>query len=285
MPDRPRFGPAGIPWGFRETGLPISAVPTYLHAEGLDAFEYEAVHWGQKPQVGREDAETLGSNAKKHNMWLSVHGSYFINLCGEMKVVEASKKRLMACATAANWMGAHTLVFHPGFYGQKTPKEALQTCVKAMNDVVNSMRSLGVTNVNLGPEVAGKVFQLGTLDEILTLCERVESTQPVIDWCHIHARERGKLKTLEDFRSVTAEVEKRLGTDAAKNLHCHFTKVEFTAKGERRHHTLDEVRFGPDFEFLAALIKERDLKPVIISESPLLDIDARKMRDILLGKN
>jgi len=90
---------------------------------------------------------------------------------------------------------------------------------------------------------------------------------------------------LEDFRSVTAEVEKRLGTDAAKNLHCHFTKVEFTAKGERRHHTLDEVRFGPDFEFLAALIKERDLKPVIISESPLLDIDARKMRDILLGKN
>ena len=281
MADRPRFGPAGVPWRFRETEFPVSAVPKYLHEEGLDAFEYEAVRWGQKPQIRREEAEALGINAKKHDVWLSVHGSYFINLCGEMKIVEASKKRLIACATAAKWMGARTLVFHPGFYGEKTPQEALQSCVKNMSDVVNSMRSMGLTNLNLGPEVAGRVFQLGTLNEILALCERVEDTEPVIDWCHIHARGRGKLKAIGDFRNVTAEIENRLGTNAVKNLHCHFTKVEFTAKGERRHRTLDEPLFGPDFRLLATLIREQDMKPVIISESPILDLDAQKMRDIL----
>jgi deoxyribonuclease-4 len=64
-------------------------------------------------------------------------------------------------------------------------------------------------------------------------------------------------------------------------LHCHFTKIEFTDKGERRHRTLQEARYGPDFRLLAKVIIEFELKPVIISESPILDLDAMKMRDIL----
>jgi endonuclease IV len=44
---------------------------------------------------------------------------------------------------------------------------------------------------------------------------------------------------------------------------------------------LEERHFGPDFRMLAKVITEFRLNPVIISESPLLDIDAMKMRDIL----
>ena len=47
-----------------------------------------------------------------------MHGSYFINLSGKKEVVEASKRRLIACATAADWMGAYVVVFHTGFYGK-----------------------------------------------------------------------------------------------------------------------------------------------------------------------
>lgn len=67
-------------------------------------------------------------------------------------------------------------------------------------------------------------------------------------------------------------------------MHCHFTKVEFTDKGEKRHHTMDEAEYGPDFTMLAKVIAEFKLKPVIISESPALDVDAIKMRDILQRK-
>lgn len=284
MADRPRFGPAGVSPAFKELKLPVDEFPKYLRDEGLDAFEYQAVRWGAKPQMKREVAEKLGANAREHDVWLTVHGSYFINFCGNVETIEASKNRLIACATAADWMGAHLVVFHPGFYGKRPPKEALELCVKAMNDVVESMRSLGIAKVKLGPETTGKPSQLGSLDEVLTLCKRVDSTEPVIDWAHIHAREGGRIKTASDFRVVTNEIEKRLGSDAVRNLHCHFTRVEFTGKGEKCHHILDEVEYGPNFQHLAALIAELDLKPVIISESPILDVDAQKMRDIVLRK-
>lgn len=282
MADRPRFGPAGVPTAFRELKRPIEEVPKFLKKEGLSAFEYQAVRWGPKPQMKKETAEKLGLNATQHDIWLSLHGSYFINLCGKVETVEASKKRLIACVTAASWMGAHTVVFHPGFYGVRTPKDALQCCLKAMNEVAETMKSLGMTHVCLAPETTGKPSQLGSLDEIIMLCEKVELTLPTIDWSHIHAREKGKLKSVDDFREVIDKIEKRLGSEIVKNLHCHYTRVEFTEKGERRHHTMDELEYGPDFETFAVLIAELDLKPVIISESPILDVDSLKMQDIVL---
>lgn len=284
MADRPRFGPAGVPSGFKVLKSPVFGVPKYLHGEGLDAFEYQAVRWGPKPQMKKEAAEKLGISAKQHDVWLTVHGSYFVNFCGDEETIMKSEERVLACARAADWMSAHVVVFHPGFYGKRSPQEALELCVKAMREVVESMRSLQITGVHLGPETTGRVSQLGSLDEVLTLCERVEMTEPVIDWAHIHAREGGKMKTADDFRKALETIEKRLGTDAMKNLHCHYTVVEFTAKGEKRHHIMDEVEYGPPFEPLAALISELGLTPVIISESPILDVDARKMRDILLNK-
>jgi deoxyribonuclease-4 len=109
----------------------------------------------------------------------------------------------------------------------------------------------------------------------------IEHTQLVVDWSHLHARDRGRFSTVDDYRRVVAYIEDRLGTDTVKNMHCHFTKIEFTENGERRHHTLEERRYGPDFRMLAKVIAEFRLNPIIISESPLLDIDAINMRDIL----
>jgi len=279
MADRTRFGPAGVPPLFRDLRARIPDVPKLLHEENLDAFEYQAVRWGQKPQMKKEDAESLGVEAKKHDVLLSMHGSYYVNLCGKKEVAEASKKRLIACATAANWMGAYVLVFHTGFYGRLDKSYAFKTCVNALKEIVLNMRNLGILNVKLGPETMGKVFQVGTLDEILKICEEVEQTQLVIDWSHMHARRQGRFRKVEDFRAVAEEVERRLGTEAVRTMHCHFSKIEFTIKGERRHHALDEPRYGPDFAMLAEVIAEFNMRPVMICETPLLDLDAMKMRD------
>ena len=281
MADHPRFGPAGVPPSFRFIKASLADVPRLLQEEGLDAFEYEAVRWGKKPQIKREDAEELGSAAKENDVWLSLHGSYFINFCGSKQIVEASKMRLIASAMAAQWMNAHVVVFHPGFYGENSPKQAFDKCSEALQDTVEAIRSLGISSVKIGPETMGRLYQLGSLDEVLTLCEIVEETQLVVDWSHLHARDRGRFRTVDDFRVVVEYVENRLGTEAVRNMHCHFAKIEFTSKGERRHHTLEEKDYGPEFEMLAKVISEFRLKPVIISESPVLDIDAAKMRDIL----
>jgi deoxyribonuclease-4 len=281
MADHPRFGPAGVPPTFKMLNAPLQEVPMLLREEGLDAFEYEAIYWGGKPQMQKEDAEAFGQKAKENDVWLSLHGSYFINFCGEKKIVEASKRRLISCTTAAEWMNAYVVVFHPGFYGRRMRGEAYETCVENLKEVVKTMRNLGIRNTKIGPETMGKPSQLGSLDEVVGICEDVEQTQLVVDWSHLHAREMGRLGTLEDFRKVAEKIETRLGTEALRNMHCHFTKIEFTDKGERRHHPLNEERYGPDFGMLAQIIAEYKLRPVVISESPLLDLDAMRMRDIL----
>ncbi len=267
---------------FRLLGAKTHDVPKLLREEGLDAFEYQAVRWGPKPQMKQEDAQKLGEEARRNDVRLSLHGSYFINLSGKRDVIEASKRRLIASATAADWMGAYVMVFHTGFYGRVEKRFAFKNCVEALKDVSAEMRSLGL-KVKLGPETMGRKFQVGTLDEIMTICEEVEGTQLVIDWGHLHARHQGTFKSVGDMRAVAEKVEYRLGTEVLKTMHCHFSKIEFTSQGEKRHHVLDEKRYGPDFRMLAEVIADFNLHPTMICESPILDVDAIKMRDTLKG--
>ena len=60
----------------------------------------------------------------------------------------------------------------------------------------------------------------------------------------------------------------------------HFSKIEYSAGGEVRHLTFDDVLFGPDFVPLAQVIKEYALSPVVICES-----DGTQAEDALTMKN
>jgi deoxyribonuclease IV len=275
-----RFGPAGVPPLFRLMGATTIDTPKLLHEEGLDAFEYQASRWGQIPQVKQADAVKLGEEAKRNDVKLSMHGSYFINLSGKKEVVEASKRRLIACATAADWMGAYVVVFHTGFYGKFEKDFAFKNCVVALKEVSAEMKSLGL-KVKLGPETMGRKFQVGTIDEILTINQEVEGTQLVVDWGHLHALHQGSLKKVEDFRVIAEKVEQKLGTETLRSMHCHFSKIEFSSQGEKRHHPLDEARYGPEFRLLAEVLVDFGMHPTMICESPMLDVDARKMQATL----
>jgi deoxyribonuclease IV len=277
MTEHTRFGPAGVPPMFRLMGATTTDVPKLLHEEGLNAFEYQASRWGPKPQVKQEDAKKLGEEAHKNDVKLSMHGSYFVNLSGKKEVVEASKRRLIACAVAADWMDAYVVVFHSGFYGKFEKDYALKSCITALKEVSAEMKMLGL-KVKLGPETMGRKFQVGTIDEIITINQEVEGTQLVIDWGHLHALHQGTFKKMEDMRKIAEKVEEQLGTEALRSMHCHFSAIEFSSQGEKRHHTLDEERYGPDFLWLAEVIVDFGLHPTLICESPILDVDARKMK-------
>jgi len=279
LADRPRFGPAGKPVGFKGKA---HEVPRYLRSEGLDAFEFQAVRWGVKPGLKEEEAVKLGEEARKYDVLLSMHGSYFINLCADGEKLEQSIKRLLICLEYASIMGAYIVVFHPGFYKGKPPQEALEGCIRALRRVLDEASTLGRELPFLGPETTGKPTQLGSLEEIITICEEVENCRPVVDWAHLHAREgKGSIRGKDDYRAVLDELEARLGSEVVLNLHVHYTPVEFSAKGEVRHHTMSEEGYGPDFRPFAELIAEMGLRPVIISESPVLDRDSIVMKKMV----
>ncbi|MCL1977975.1 MAG: TIM barrel protein [Candidatus Bathyarchaeota archaeon] len=280
MAEQTRFGTAGVPPAFRLLKAKMNDVPSLLREEGLDAFEYQAVRWGAKPQIKQQDAEKLGAEAKKYDIRLSMHGSYFINLAGADDVISASKERLIAGATAADWMGAYVIVFHTGFYGKLEKSYAFKGCIKALKGVSQTIKDMGL-KVKLGPETMGRKFQVGNIDEIMTICQEVENTQLVVDWGHLHARNLGAFKKIDDLRVVAEKIESTLGPETLRNMHCHFSKIEFSSQGERKHHTLDEPRYGPEFELLAKVIVDFKLNPTIICETPILDIDALKMKKIL----
>lgn len=273
---RVRFGPAGRPPSFKG---PIVELPVFLRNEGLDALEYQAV---RGVRISEDTAKRLGHVAKECDVLLSLHAPYAINLSSAKKeTIEASKERLVASLQAAYWMGAHVVVFHPGYYGKYTPEEALGLCIAALKEVRERAKSLGIQGVLLGPETTGKLSQVGSLEEIIKMCEEVEDTVPVIDWAHIHSREQGLFRSKEDYLRITNIIEERLGHGIVKSLHCHFTKVEYGKKGELRHHPLEAEGYGPPFEPLAELIVEHGYSFTIISESPLLDVDAIRMKSIL----
>lgn len=91
----------------------------------------------------------------------------------------------------------------------------------------------------------------------------------------MHARSGGSIKSKEDYTKIFDKIEAELGLSV---LHSHFTKIEYTDKGERKHHVLADENFGPPLTPLLELISENGFNVTMVCETPLLDIDAREMK-------
>ncbi len=271
---RIRFGPAGKPIDFKGD---VVGIPAYLKSMGLDAFEYQAVR-GVK--ISEEKAKRLGEEARNNDVLLSLHAPYYINFSSTSReTIEKSVNHLVNAGRAAKWMGAYIVVFHPGYYGDSIPAEALRRAIEAVKRVREILDQEGARDVWLGPETMGKRSQLGTVDEIIELCSKVERTKPVVDWAHIHARSRGADVADKDYVvKLVDRIERELGSEAVKPLHMHFTRVEYSDRGEVRHHELSKTDYGPEFKHVIEGLLEVGVDGVIICESPLLDKDAVVMK-------
>ena len=136
-------------------------------------------------------------------------------------------------------------------------------------DTLNkTIEAVGDTNIRLGLETMGKVNQLGTLEEVIELCRVDRHFVPVVDFGHLNARNIGGYFTdVDSYRRVFDMIAVELGDDIAKYLHCHFSKIEYTSAGEKKHLTFADSVYGPDFEPLAEAIAREGLTPRIICES------------------
>ena len=64
-----------------------------------------------------------------------------------------------------------------------------------------------------------------------------------------------------------ARMAEVLGDDRARQFHVHFSRIEYSAGGEKRHWTFADTQFGPEPQPLMELLAERQLTPVVICES------------------
>ena len=278
-----KFGPAGSAESFKAMGYKSSLqIPEYLNKFSLDCFEYQC---GRGVNIGEEKAKELGNVAKEKGIALSLHAPYYIS----MSSVEEEKRLnsvnyILASAGAVSAMGGDRIVVHTGSCGKISREKALSLAIDTMKLALDALKNEGLSHIHICPETMGKVNQLGTLTEVMELCKIDESLIPCIDFGHLNARDLGILKSKEDFEGVLNQIENDLGKDRLNIFHSHFSKIEYTTGGEKRHLTFEDTVYGPDFEPLMELVYKKGLNPTFICESAGTQTeDAKQMKDYYLS--
>lgn len=278
-----KFGPAGTGDSFKAKGYKNSLdVPAYVTEMGLDCFEYQC---GRGVNIGEDKARELGCKAADAGITLSLHAPYYIS----MSSVEEEKRLnsinyILSSARAVNAMGGNRIVVHTGSCGKIPRDTALELAIDTMKKAISALDSEGLSHIHICPETMGKVNQLGTLDEVLALCRVDERLIPCIDFGHLNARDLGVLKAFSDYENIFLSIKNALGTDRLRSFHSHFSKIEYTTGGEKRHLTFEDTVYGPNFEPVMELTYKYGCSPVFICESAGTQAeDAKQMKDYYMS--
>ena len=261
-----RFGTAGISDSFDAMGFKNSLdIPAYIERFQLHAFEYQC---GRGVRLGLDKAAEMARRAEKPDILFSVHAPYFISMSS---MVEETRLKsidyILQSCRLVRALGGRRVIFHSGSCGKQSREEALEKALDTMQRMVKAVDEEGFDDITLCPETMGKIGQLGTLDEVLALCGVDKRITPCIDFGHLNARTLGGIQTKQDYADILDRMQQVLQDDRARNVHVHFSRIEWSKGGEKRHWTFADTQFGPEYPPLIQLLKERQLSPVIICES------------------
>jgi len=275
-----KFGPAGNSDRFYAEGYKSTLQAAgWLQNMGLTAYEYS---FGRGVSLSDDMAEKIKGKMREHGIAVSAHAPYFINLGNpDPEKRENSYRYILDTAKAVTKLGGERIVVHVGALTKLERGKAIKNCRAGLTEAYKRLDDEGLGQVIICPETMGKYSQIGDLDETLDFCLLDDRMVPCIDFAHLHALSCGGLKAEEDFIRILNRTEEVLGLDRARKLHMHFSTIEFTAAGEKRHHTFDEPDYGPRFEHLAPQLFARGYHGTVICECKGTQADdAKKMSEM-----
>ena len=236
-----------------------------LQRRGFDACEidFEGGFW-----MDYDWAERFGALAREAGIALSVHAP----IAGFMGHVERDKKQRMAVgmldhsAGIAKAAGAEPVVFHPGFLLGRTRAAAIKSITEQLVELRERLEGKGRA-VPFGVEVMGRVREIGSLDDVLEISQRLGWVRPVLDFAHMHATSDGAFTDVEPFAAALEATDQVLEPDAS--FHIHFSDIAYANRNETKHLPYGEGTLRAD-PLKQALRKFRRTANVI-SESPDLE--------------
>jgi len=265
--DRLRFGPAGIPKSAKKRNL-IEGIKK-VRELGLDAMEIEFVRgiW-----LTEEKAKEAGRVARELDVLLTAHAPYYINLAArEEEKRKRSIEYIVKSAKVLHAAGGWSVVFHPGWYMKKAPSTVYEIIKRSLAEVIERVKSLGI-DVWIRPETMELKSKFGSLDEVIRLSQEFDLVLPCIDFAHLRYREGWNSK--EEFRAVLEKLEKELGRYALDNMHIHVSGIKLDRHGTHLNLLESDMRWKE----LIEVLKEFNVKGVLISESPNLEEDGLMMK-------
>jgi len=220
------------------------------------------------------DLRDTGELARDLDVHLTIHAPYYMDLLGDEYVATRSMDAIVYGGVVADALQAPLLVTHLGLYHSASREDAMRNVLDKLKEIETSYAARKI-KANLGLETSGKQMVFGQLNEVLSVCERVKRCRPVLNFAHIHAREKGLLKRQEEFQEVFDQTKEALKTDM---FYTQFSGVQHEGGNERRYTPIKkgDLRFEP----LAECMLENDFDVTVISSSPLMEHDAMYMKVI-----
>ena len=261
-----RFGPSGNSESFYAQGYSHTEQSAkFVRDLGLDCFEYS---FGRGVRMSEAKAISIGEAFAAQGVEISVHAPYYINFANPSEESAGkSYNYVLDSARALRLMGGKRCVFHPAAQGKMSREEAVSLTEERLKVLRDYIYLNDLQDLYFCPETMGKIAQIGTLEEIVRFCKIDPVFLPAVDFGHLNAREQGSLKTEEDYRVRLQYMIDELGYERVRHFHVHFSKIQYSVKGEVRHLTFADEVYGPAFEPLAAALKKLRLEPYIVSES------------------
>ena len=282
--NRAVFGPSGHDETFVSEGNSATLqMPEWLSGKGLDIFEYS---FGRGVRIGSEMAEAIGNEADKYGIEMSVHAPYFINFASvEQEKADNSITYLTSSLKVLRHFHGSRCVFHSGAEGKQPRTEAFARTKDNFQRALCVISDMQLDDLIVCPETMGKQSQIGTVEEVIELCKLGKNVYPCVDFGHVNSLYQGALKTEDDFQRIVDKMFDGLGEVKTKNMHVHFSKIQYGAKGEIRHLTFADTVYGPNFEPFCNVIVKNGLTPHILSESAGTQmLDSKTMKNLYLSK-
>ena len=260
------FGPSGNSESFYAQGYAHTEQSAkFVRDMGLDCFEYS---FGRGVRMTGQKAASIGEAFREQGVQISVHAPYFINFANPAdESAVNSYQYVLDSARVLKQMGGSRCVFHAATQGKAERGAAVALTEERLKKLCELIYAQDLQDVQFCPETMGKLGQIGTLEEVVRFCKIDRVFLPCVDFGHLNAREQGSLKTENDYAARLEYMISELGYDRVKHFHVHFSKIQYSAKGEVRHLTFADMQYGPEFEPLAEALIRLRLEPYIVSES------------------
>ena len=261
-----KFGVAGNSLSFYAEGHErTEEAAKWCRERGIDVFEYS---FGRGVTMNEATAKKLGAAFSAEGVELSVHAPYFINFSNpDPEMISKSIGYVLASCKKAVDFGGERVVVHPATQGKMTRDEAFAVMTDNVKRLYDALEEKGYDKLKICFETMGKTAQMGTLDEIIGIVGLFDCYYPCVDFGHINAREQGILNKPENYNTLIKKMLDFLPKHKVFNMHVHFSKIQYGAKGEIRHLTFADEVYGPDYRPLMEIFHSEGMTPVIISES------------------
>lgn len=260
-----RIGPSGNSDAFYASGRKHTYQEAeFLHSLGLDCFEYS---FGRGVSMTDETAAKIKSEFIKYGIEISAHAPYYTNFANpDPEMINKSIGYCLQTLVACNKLGGERIVVHPAACGKSTRVEAVERTIKNLHLLAETVDSVGFP-FKLCLETMGKNNQIGTVEEVVEFCTIYDGFYPCFDFGHINAYTHGGLKTKDDYKKILDYTIEKLGFEKASVMHVHFSKIMYGDKGEIKHLTFEDNKYGPEYAPLGELFEEYKMSPYIVCES------------------